>query len=179
MMAELNTVARPYTKAAFEFALAQGTLDAWSEMLHLAASVARDGQMALVLSNPALTSKQKTQAILSVLDDSLSDAGRNFITLLAENRRLALLPEILAQFEQLKANQQKSVDIDVTTAFELDEQQQQKLTQAIGAKLGRDVKMTTQVDKSILGGVVIRSADLVIDGSVRARLAKLTEAMSS
>jgi F-type H+-transporting ATPase subunit delta len=117
--------------------------------------------------------------MLSVFEDSLSAAGRNFIALLAENRRLALLPEILAQFEQLKANQQKSVDIDVTTAFELDEQQQQKLTQAIGAKLGREVKMTSQVDKSILGGVVIRSADLVIDGSVRARLAKLTEAMSS
>ncbi|UTW14442.1 F0F1 ATP synthase subunit delta [Marinobacterium rhizophilum] len=178
-MAELNTVARPYTKAAFEFALAQGSLDAWSDMLTLAASVAQDEQMDRVLSNPALTSKQKAQAMLSVCEDSLNEAGGNFITLLAENRRLALLPEILAQFELLKANQQKSVDIDVTTAFELDEQQQQKLTQAIGAKLGREVKMTAQVDKSILGGVVIRSADLVIDGSVRARLAKLTEAMSS
>lgn len=178
-MAELNTVARPYTKAAFEYALAEGTLDAWSDMLKLTAAVAQDEHMARVLGNPALTSEQKAQAMLSVCEDSLSAPGRNFIALLAENRRLALLPEILAQFEQLKANQQKSVDIDVTTAFELDEQQQQKLTQAIGAKLGREVKMTSQVDKSILGGVVIRSADLVIDGSVRARLAKLTEAMSS
>jgi F-type H+-transporting ATPase subunit delta len=179
MMAELNTVARPYTKAAFEYALAEGTLDAWSDMLKLSAAVAQDEHMIQVLGNPAFTSAQKAQAMLSVFEDSLSAAGRNFIALLAENRRLALLPEILAQFEQLKANQQKSVDIDVTTAFELDEQQQQKLTQAIGAKLGREVKMTSQVDKSILGGVVIRSADLVIDGSVRARLAKLTEAMSS
>ncbi|NVK40828.1 MAG: F0F1 ATP synthase subunit delta [Oceanospirillaceae bacterium] len=178
-MAELNTVARPYTKAAFEFALAQGELESWSKMLATAAVVAQDERMAQVLSTPALSSEQKAAAMISVCEDDLNDAGRNFISLLAENGRINLLPAIQAQFEQLKARQEASVDIDVTTAFELDEQQQQKLTQAIGTKLGRSVKMTTQVDKSILGGVVIRSEDLVIDGSVRARLAKLAEAMTS
>lgn len=178
-MAELNTVARPYTKAAFEYALGKGSLDQWAKMLSLCAAVAQDEAMARVLANPALTSEQKASALIGVCDDGLDEAGRNFVSLLAENRRLPLLPEILAQFAQLKANQEKSVDIDVTTAFELDEQQQQKLTQAIGTKLGRDVKMTSQVDKTILGGIIIRSDDLVIDGSVRARLAKLAEAMSS
>ena len=178
-MAELNTVARPYTKAAFEFAQEKGTLDQWSKMLSTAAAVASDSAMANVLGNPALTSVQKAGAMVSVCEDYLDDSGKNFIQLLAGNQRLGLLQEINAQFEQLKANLLKSVDIDLTTAYELDEQQQQKLTQALIAMLGRDVTLTSTVDKSILGGVVVRTQDLVIDGSVRARLAKLAEALNS
>lgn len=178
-MAELNTVARPYTKAAFEYALEKGTLDQWASSLATAAAVAQDEVMVRVLGNPALTSQQKAQALISVVEEEIDDAGKNFVSLLAENRRLALLPEISAQFEQLKANQQQCIDIDVTTAFDLDEQQQQKLAQALGKKLGREVSLSSTVDKSILGGVVVRTKDLVIDGSVRARIAKLAEAMNS
>ncbi|WP_027853450.1 F0F1 ATP synthase subunit delta [Marinobacterium litorale] len=178
-MAELNTVARPYTKAAFEYALDKGNLDQWSNMLSVAAQVVQDSAMAQVLNNPALTYEQKAEVLISVCEAQMDDAGKNFAFLLAEKQRLALLPEIALQFEQLKAAQQKSVDIDLTTAYELDDSQQQKLAQALSTKLGREVKMTSKVDKSILGGVVIRSNDLVIDGSVRARLAKLAEAMNS
>jgi F-type H+-transporting ATPase subunit delta len=178
-MAELNTVARPYTKAAFEYALDKGNLDQWSAMLSIAAQAAQDSEMALVLGNPALTSEQKAELIIAVCEKHLDEAGTNFVSLLAENQRLALLPEIFAQFENLKANQTQSVELKVTTAFDLTEQQQQNLTQALGKKLGREVSMTTEVDKSILGGVVIRTEDLVIDGSVRARIAKLAEAMNS
>ncbi|SEG84632.1 F0F1 ATP synthase subunit delta [Marinobacterium lutimaris] len=178
-MAELNTVARPYTKAAFEYARDKGSLDQWSTMLSTAALVVKDSTMAQVLNNPALTSGQKAEVLISVCEEQMDDAGKNFAFLLAEKQRLALLPEISLQFDQLKAAQEKSVDIDLTTAFELDDAQQQKLAQALSTKLGRDVKISSQVDKSILGGVVIRSNDLVIDGSVRARLAKLAEAMNS
>ena len=177
-MAELNTVARPYTKAVFEFARDAGTIDNWSTSLLDAAQVASDGVMKCILGNPALTSEQKADAVITVLAD-LDESGKNFIALLAENNRLALIPEISAQFEQLKANQQSNVEIDVTTAYELDEQQQQKLTQALSAKLGRDVSITSTVDKSILGGLVIRTQDLVIDGSVRAKIAKLAEVLNS
>lgn len=177
-MAELNTVARPYTKAVFEFARDAGTLSSWSDSLKDAAQVASDDVMKSILGNPALTSGQKADAMISVLED-LDESGKNFIHLLAENQRLALIPEIAVQFEQLKANQESNVEIDVTTAYELDEQQQQKLTQALSAKLGRDVALSSNVDKSILGGVVIRTQDLVIDGSVRARVAKLAEVLNS
>jgi F-type H+-transporting ATPase subunit delta len=178
-MAELNTVARPYTKAAFEFANDKGALDQWSTMLATVGTVAADSDMAKILSNPSLNSEQKANTLISVCEGYLDDSGKNLIHLLAENDRLTLLPEMSKQFEQLKAVLQQSVDIEVTTAYELDEQQQQKLTQALSAKLGRDVKMTTEVDQTILGGVVIRTQDLVIDGSVRARLAKLAEALNS
>jgi F-type H+-transporting ATPase subunit delta len=177
-MAELNTVARPYTKAVFEFARDAGTIQDWSQSLNDAAQVASDDVMKSILGNPALTSDAKADAFISVLDN-LDDSGQNFIRLLAENKRLALIPEIAVQFEQLKANQESNVEIDVTTAYELDEQQQQKLTQALSAKLGRDVALSSTIDKSILGGVVIRTQDLVIDGSVRARIAKLAEVLNS
>lgn len=178
-MAELNTVARPYTKAAFEYALDKGNLDQWSTMLSAAAQVVQDSTMAQVLTNPALTYEQKAEVLISVCEQQMDDAGKNFTVLLAENQRLALLPEIALQFARLKAAQEKRVDVDLTTAFPLDDAQQQKLAQALSTKLGREVKLTSQVDKSILGGVVVRSDDLVIDGSIRARLAKLAEAMNS
>lgn len=178
-MAELNTVARPYTKAAFEYALEQNSLDQWSTMIKTAASVAADPVMVHVLSNPALTSEQKAKAMITVCGDQLDTAGKNFMSLLADNRRMALLPEICLQFEKLKAAQEKSIDIDITTAFELNDKQQKKLTQALTKKLGRDVHLSTQIDKSILGGLIVRTDDLVIDGSIRARLAKLAEAMNS
>ena len=178
-MAELNTVARPYTKAAFEHALDTDSLDKWSEMLVTATAVAQHETMVQLLGNPALTSEQKAQTLISVCEEQMDQQSKNFISLLAENQRLALLPEISAQFEQLKANQQDSVEVSVTTAFDLGEQQQQKLTQALSSKLGREVSLTAEVDKSIIGGVIVRTEDLVIDGSIRARLAKLAEAMNS
>ncbi|MCJ8338451.1 MAG: F0F1 ATP synthase subunit delta [Pseudomonadales bacterium] len=177
-MAELNTVARPYTKAVFEFARDAGTIGHWSAALKEAAQIAGDSVMQSILGNPALTSEQKADAVITVLAD-LDESGQNFIRLLAENHRLALIPEISVQFEQLKANQESNVEIDVTTAYALNEQQQQKLTQALSAKLGREVSLTSTIDKSILGGVVIRTQDLVIDGSVRARIAKLAEVLNS
>jgi len=178
-MAELNTVARPYTKAAFEYAQEKGNLDQWSQMLSIAAMAVNDSQMTRVLGNPSLSAEQKADVVLSVFDAQADEAGRNFINLLAENGRLSLLPEISVQFEHLKANLEKKVDVDLTTAFPLDDAQQEKLAKALSTKLGREVKLTSQVDKSIIGGVVVRSDDLVIDGSVRARLAKLAEAMNS
>mgnify|MGYP005987745533 CR=1 FL=1 len=177
-MAEVNTVARPYTKAAFEYALDKGNLDQWSAMLSLAAAAAGEENIARVLGNPALTDTQKADLMISICDDA-DEAGKNFLALLAENKRLAALPEISNQFAKLKANQEQSLDVEVTTAFALLDEQQEKLAQALKTKLGRDVTLTSQIDKAILGGVVVRTEDLVIDGSVRARLAKLAEAMNS
>jgi len=171
-MAELNTVARPYTKAAFEYAQEKGNLDQWSQMLSIAAMAVNDSQMTRVLGNPSLSAEQKADVVLSVFDAQADEAGRNFINLLAENGRLSLLPEISVQFEHLKANLEKKVDVDLTTAFPLDDAQQEKLAKALSTKLGREVKLTSQVDKSIIGGVVVRSDDLVIDGSVRARFSR-------
>jgi len=148
-------------------------------MLTVSAQVVADATVSRVLGNPALTVEKKTVTLISLLDDELDQSGQNFIGLLAENDRLALLPEIAEQFKKLKAAQESSIEVDLTTAFELADEQQQNLARVLSTKLGRDVSITSKVDKSILGGVIVRTDDLVIDGSVRARLAKLAEAMNS
>ena len=177
-MAELSTLARPYARAAFEYAVNED-LAAWSTQLALAAVVAQAENMVKVLSSPSLTSAQQSKHFIDVCGDELSDKVQNFIKVLAENKRLALLPEISTLYEQFKANREKSVDVEVATAYELDAAIQEKLATALSGKLEREVNVQTSVDKDLLGGVVIRAADVVIDGSIRGRLNKLAEAMNS
>ena len=98
---------------------------------------------------------------------------------LAENRRLQLLPQIYQQFEVLKANREKTVEVNVVSATEISTEQQNKLASALSAKLEREVNMQVSVDDSLIGGAVVRAGDTVIDGSIRGRLAKLAEALNS
>jgi len=126
-----------------------------------------------------LTSDQQAKQFIDVCGDELSDGVRNFVEVLAENKRISLLPEIVGLFEQFKSNREKSVDVNVTTVFELDNDVQQKLSTSLSRKLDRDVNLQTTIDTTLLGGVVIRAADIVIDGSIRGRLAKLAESMQS
>jgi F-type H+-transporting ATPase subunit delta len=178
-MAELSTLARPYAKAVFEFAEAGNDLAGWSAQLATAAAVAGTETLQRVFGSPAMTSEQQADAFIEVCGDELGDKGRNFIRVLAENKRLALLPEIQKLYEQFKANREKSVAVEVATPFELDEELQQKLATALSGKLEREVSVQSVIDKSLIGGVVVRAADVVIDGSVRGRLAKLAETMNS
>ena len=178
-MAELSTLARPYARAAFEYAVSANDLPSWSQQLSTAAAVAQTDNMVKVLSSPSLTSDQQAAQFINVCGDELTGHGQNFIKVLAENKRLLLLPEIAALYEEFKANREKSVGVEVATAFELDAAIQEKLATALSGKLERDVAVQTIVDTDLIGGVVIRAADVVIDGSVRGRLNKLSEVMNS
>ena len=135
--------------------------------------------MQKVLSSPSLTSEQQAKQFVDVCGDQLSAHAQNFIKVLAENKRLPLLPEIASLFDEFKANREKSVDVEVATVFELDEALQQKLASTLTKKLEREVNLQTTIDKDLIGGVVIRAADIVIDGSISGRLAKLSEAMNA
>ncbi len=178
-MAELGTLARPYARAAFEFARDSSDLQAWSVQLATAAAVTEDETMGQVLGNPSVTAEQQAQTLIDVCGDAVNSQGQNFINILAGNKRLGLMPEISSLFDQYKANQEKTVDVTLFSAFDVEEQTQQNLTQVLKTKLERDVKIDTVVDTELLGGVLIRAGDLVIDGSVRGRLNKLAEAMNS
>lgn len=178
-MAELSTLARPYARAAFEYAAGANELAAWSAQLALAAAVAATGNMNKLLNSPSLTAQQQAEQFVAVCGDEVSEKVQNFIKVLAENKRLPLLSEISALFEEFKANREKSVEVEVATAFELDAAIQEKLAKALSGKLDREVNLHSFVDKKLLGGVVIRAADMVIDGSIRGRLNKLAEAMNS
>jgi F-type H+-transporting ATPase subunit delta len=178
-MAELSTLARPYAKAAFEFARDKGALADWSTQLATCAAVAADAGMDAVLDNPSLTDEQQAQTLNDVCGDATGAEVKNFVSILASNKRLSLLPEISAQFDLLKANLEKTVDVEVVSAFDLDQATADKLAGVLGRKLEREVKVSTSTDAGLLGGVLIRAGDLVIDGSVRGRLNKLAEAMNS
>ena len=178
-MAELSTLARPYAKAAFEYALGKNQLAQWYEQLATGAAVAADKGMAAVLDNPSLTAAQQARKLSEVCGDALAAEVRNFIAILASNKRLALLPEIFAQFADFKANREKTVDVEVVSAFDLADSARDKLAESLGRKLERQVNVQTSTDSNLLGGVLIRAGDLVIDGSVRGKLDKLAEAMNS
>ena len=178
-MAELSTLARPYAKAAFEYAVEAKDLQGWSDSLALAVSVAQQSAVEKLLSSPSATALEQAQAVQDICGDELATACQNFISILSENRRLQLLPQISHQFEIMKANLEKAVDVDVVAAAELDAAQQKALSDALSAKLERKVNLQVSLDKSLLGGAVIRAGDTVIDGSIRGRLTKLAESLNS
>lgn len=178
-MAQLTTLARPYARAAFETAQAAGNLALWSQMLGTLGAVVRDEKVAALLASPARGAEQKAQVLVDLCGEALDEQGRNFVRVLAENKRLNLLPEIHELFEELKAEQERVLDVDVVSAFEMSEGAKDKLAQALTARLQRDVKIHTRVDGSLIGGLVVRAGDVVIDGSVRGRLHKLAEALNS
>lgn len=178
-MADLITLARPYAKAAFQVALADNALASWSSMLAVSATVSRAEQVRALLISPHLSTAQQAGAVIDVCGDALNEKGRNFISLLAENKRLALLPEIAALFEALKAQQEKSVDVQVTSAFDLAPATIESLATALRKRLEREIRITSHVDATLIGGVIIKAGDLVIDSSVRGKLNQLAEAMNA
>lgn len=178
-MAELTTLARPYAKAAFGFALAKQDLEAWSKMLGSLSAICADEKVQQVLNSPALTSEQQVATIIEICGDELNEGVKNFVSLLAENKRLLLLPVIAEQFEVLKAQQDKIGDVAITSAYSLDNEVEENLAKVLTTKLNCEVKITSTVDESLIGGAIIRAGDLVIDSSLRNRLTKLHEAMNS
>jgi len=177
--AELPTIARPYARAAFSRGLDQSDgLGAWSRMLSLLAAAVSDPVVEEALDNPKLTTEDETRLLLQLMGDDLNQDGQNFVSVLAEYDRLALLPTIAELFELLKANHEKTMDVAVTSAFEVSDQQKSDLAVALQRMLQRDINVETEVDKSLIGGVVIRAEDTVIDDSVKGRLAKLSQVLS-
>ena len=177
-MAEYSTLVRPYARAVFEFGVQGNNLDSWSEQLAVAAAVSREKAIDTMLTTPSYTAAQQAEMFIEVCGDALDEFGKNFISVLAQNKRLTLLPSIAELFETFKANRERRVDVEVSTAYELNQDLQDKLRSALSSKLGRDVALKVESDRDLLGGVVVRAADVVIDASVRKRLADLAKAMN-
>ena len=178
-MAELTTLARPYAKAAFGYALANNDLATWSLMLATLSAVTQNEKVQLVLTSPELTAEQLVSQVAQLCGDELSEQGNNFVALLAHNKRLSLIPMIVEQFEVLKAKQEKLSYVEITSAFDIDNASEEKLAKALSEKLNCSIDINTTVDKTLIGGAVVRAGDLVIDASIRGRLAKLNESISS
>jgi F-type H+-transporting ATPase subunit delta len=173
MAADAITIARPYAEAAFSRAVETDKLDLWSDMLALLAAVSRDPAMAGLIASPKLDRRRMSELVLDIGGGRLSDEGQNLVRLLAENGRLAVLPEIAELFEVRKAESQGTLEVLVTTAYPLDRAQQESLETALKRKLGREVRITSRQDPELIGGIHVRAGDMVIDGSIAGQLGKL------
>jgi len=183
-MAEYSAVARPYARAVFELAQQGGELAAWSKMLAVAGQVVDNDEFRSLLNSPSIERDSVVSVLVDVCaqaDDGLQVQGQpamlNFLRLLAENRRLSALPEISLQFEQLRANVENTVEVVMTSAAPVSPEQQAKLAAALKRRFGREVNLRFELDESLIGGARLQADDLVIDGSVRTGLDKLSSAL--
>jgi F-type H+-transporting ATPase subunit delta len=178
-VADRLTVARPYAKAAFAQAKAAGALGSWSGALARAAAAVSDVRVRGLFGSPKVTASQLAGLVSDVAGPELSPDGRNFIALLAENKRLPFLAEISHIFDALKADAERVVDVAITSAVPMGADEQGKLVAALEKRFDRRVRVEAAVDASLIGGAVVRAGDLTIDGSVKARLARLAQDLTA
>jgi F-type H+-transporting ATPase subunit delta len=172
-MAERATIARPYAKAAFAHARENHAVAGWSRWLEKAASVVASDDYARLAQSPDITTERLTEVIASICEADLDASGKAFLALLAENQRVDYLPEIAQRFAALADDAENVADVEIVSAAALDEQQQARLAAAMRKRLQRDVRLTCRIDPALIGGAIVRSGDLLIDGSLKGKLERL------
>lgn len=177
-MAEHATLARPYGNAAFAFAKANDALAAWSQLLALLGAAAGMAKVRALMASPDLSAQRKAEQLAALCGDAIDDAGRRFLGALASNGRLPLLQAVQARFEELKAEQERKLDIEVRSAFPLTLAQMEGLKMVLRTRFDYQINLSSTDDPKLLGGAIIRAGDLVIDGSAQGRLAQLREALA-
>ena len=173
------TIARPYAIAAFEVARERQQLPAWKSFLKAGTLLAKDKSVIHTLANPEVSSEQQYHFFCDILKSLLDEEKKNFLKLLANNKRLSTLPEISSLFDVYYDSFEKTVEANITTAAPIDATQRDNLTQALAKRLQQQVVLHCKVDPTLVGGAIIRIGDRVIDGSVRGKLSRLLEAMTS
>ena len=177
-MAEPSTLARPYAEAVFRLADDKGKLREWSDMLANLAAVASDPAVAAAIKDPNLSAPKLAGMFIGILSGRLDAEAENLVRVLAENRRLELLPEIAAQFEALKNEREGTLEAEIVSAFPLENGQLEQLVAQIEARTGKRVKPRVSIDRDLIAGVRVVIGDKVIDGSVRAQLNALGAALT-
>ena len=176
-MAEPSTIARPYAEAVFRLADAQGKLAEWSGVLANIAAVAADERIRGAIGDPNLSAAKVAGVFIAILAGKLSGDAENLVRVLAENGRLDVLAEIRTQYEALRNEREGVVEAEVYTAFDLDAAQLADLVTRLEKNTGRKVKASVRVDKELIAGVKVVLGDKVIDGSARAQLGALENAL--
>lgn len=177
-MSELTTIARPYAKAAFDYAVENKKIAEMQAMLVFASEVAKNETMQEFLSG-AVAAEKLADIFNGVCGEQLDQSGQNLIKVLAENGRLQALADISKLFDQFKAEFEKTLDVDVTSAVELSDKQQADIGASLEKRLARKVKLNCNVDPALVAGVLIKAGDTVIDGSVKSKLNRLADALQA
>lgn len=178
-MGNATTLARPYAKAAFELAVAENATAGWNDMLNLASSAVTEKSLASLLESPHASSSQVVGILADAAGEAFDAKFRNFLAVLAENKRLSLLPEIAALYQERREEAEKLLRVRVVSAFALDADQAARLQHALAKRFEREILLQPEVDSSLIGGAVIYAGDQVIDGSLKDRLARLSNSLSS
>ncbi|MBL6985713.1 MAG: F0F1 ATP synthase subunit delta [Methylobacter sp.] len=174
-MSELATLARPYAAAVFKRALETGTTEKWSESLAFISAVLKDKEISVVVDNPKVSKERLSALMLDICQEQLDEEGANFLKLLVQNNRLTLAPTIAKLFEVYKAESEGYVDVEVATAYAFSKEEKQRFTSTLEKTLSKKVHMNVTVDKSLIGGVLVRAGDRVIDGSIKGQLQQLAK----
>ncbi|MBT8048004.1 MAG: F0F1 ATP synthase subunit delta [Xanthomonadales bacterium] len=178
-MSSLTTLARPYAKAAFELAESQQALAQWEDMLGLAGSLVTEESMANLLQSPEVGDTQAVNIITDVAGDAFDNRFRDFLSVLAANGRLPLLPQIIELFRRLREEAEKRLSVRVVSAVPLDEDQASRMRQALARRFDCEVILENEVDANVIGGAVVYAGDQVIDGSLRGRLQMLSNSLAN
>ncbi len=174
-MAEVATLARPYAVAAYKRAKETGSTAQWADALAFLDLVMADRRMAQAASNPKAKKEQFTQALLNLCEGKLDREGENFVRLLVANRRLGLIKSIREQFEQYRAEEEGYIGVDVLTAYPLEEAEREQLAAMLRQTLGREPRLSVQVNEALIGGVLIKAGDRVIDASIRGQIQRMAK----
>ena len=178
-MAEAITVARPYAEAVYKLAIANDSLAQWSKMLQLAAAIAEDAQMKLLIGNPVISAKQLGELFLEIGRNKFNTEARNLVMLLTENKRVTVLSQISQLFEQLKAQHEGVLEARIVSAFAMESKQLKKLIDDLEQKFKRKIEALVSVDPELIGGIKVEIGDEILDASVRGKLETMAVALKS
>jgi F-type H+-transporting ATPase subunit delta len=176
-MATYTTLARPYATAAFEYACAHHSVEAWEDMLIFATSLIRNEQIAVVLNHPMIAQEKKLELLFSFFKNSLEKPYKNFLALLANKKRLSILPEITQLFMALRKQKEKRMTVMIKSPFPLDSEQIERFKKALKIRLQADIDLEVSEDKNLIGGAKIYAGSFVIDGTVKAQLERLKQTL--
>ncbi|MCK5729059.1 MAG: F0F1 ATP synthase subunit delta [Methylococcales bacterium] len=169
-MSELSTLARPYAEAVFKRALETDTIEKWSTVLAFIASIVNDITFAAIIDNPKVSDEQLTGLLLDICQQQTTKESENFLKLLIQNNRLTLADTIYNLYEAQKAEKEGYIDVDVSSAYAFTKDDEKKFSKTLEKELNKKVRLSIQVDKSLIGGFIAKAGDLVIDGSVKGQL---------
>lgn len=173
MATELSSIARPYAEAVFSLASESANLDLWSDMLELMSTVVSDNAMNSIIGNPSVDANKLTEILLEIGGGHINDQCQNLLKLLVRNKRVPVLPEISSQYEALKNQSEGTIDVVITSAFEMKPAQEKVIADALKKKFNREISISNLTDESLIGGIRIKAGDVVIDGSIKGQLGKL------
>ncbi|MEE9356002.1 MAG: F0F1 ATP synthase subunit delta [Methylococcaceae bacterium] len=174
-MLELRTLARPYAEAVFKRSKETSSAAEWSEMLRFLASLVKNEQLLSIIENPRISNEKLQSLLIDICAEHISKEGENFIRLLLQNNRLKLIPYVQTLFEEFRADDEGYLEVTVQSAFSLDAQQVKKLSTKLKNVLEKEVRLNVEIDKSLIGGILVRAGDRVIDGSVKGQLQQLAK----